>query len=157
MAPFLLFHSLLLNKELIMRIENASATTALQSRLHAVAARHAPESASFGSILSSTGTATEAAPASTVPTARQELLDKLGEYIEKGPIVAMREKILESMGLTEEKLKALPPEKQEAVEAEIAEKIKEMLLKQQETGKGQAQRETTGETRASAYAALAGV
>ena len=140
-----------------MRIENTSAATAPQSRLHTVAAHRDTASASFGSILSTTGTATEADSASTTQATRQELLDKLGEYIEKGPIVAMREKILESMDLTEEELKALPPEKQQAVEAEIAEKIKEMLLKQQETAKGQVQGQTTSETQASAYAALAGV
>ena len=44
----------------------------------------------------------------------------------------MRENILESMGLTEDELKMLPPDKQDAVEAEIARRIKEMLLKQQE-------------------------
>ena len=140
-----------------MRIENTSAATALQSRLHIVAAHRDTASASFGSILSTTGTATEADSASTTQATRQELLDKLGEYIEKGPIVAMREKILESMDLTEEELKALPPEKQQAVEAEIAEKIKEMLLKQQETAKGQVQGQTTSETQASVYTALAGV
>lgn len=64
--------------------------------------------------------------------ARETLLKELRDYIDKGPIVAMREKILKSMGLTEEELKALPPEAQQQIEAEIAEKIKEALLKQHE-------------------------
>lgn len=60
----------------------------------------------------------------------ETLLKELRDYIDKGPIVAMREKILKSMGLTEEKLKAMSPEAQQKVEAEIAERIRDELLKQ---------------------------
>ncbi len=41
------------------------------------------------------------------------------------------------MGRSEEDLKNLPPEKLEAIEAEVAERIKEMLLGQQESAKYQ--------------------
>ncbi len=67
----------------------------------------------------------------------EALLKELRDYIDKGPVVAMREKILKSMGLTEAELKALPPEKQAAIEDEIARRIKEMLLEQQEQAKTQ--------------------
>ena len=53
---------------------------------------------------------------------------ELEEYIEKGPIAHMREKILEQMGLSEEDLAKMPPEQRDVVEKTIAEKIKEWLL-----------------------------
>jgi hypothetical protein len=40
----------------------------------------------------------------------------------------LREKILKKMDLTEDKLKAMPPEQRAAIEDEIAQKIKEYLL-----------------------------
>ena len=64
----------------------------------------------------------------------EELLKKLNDYINKGPVVALREQILKSMGLTEADLKSLPPEKQAAIEKEIEQKIKEFLLKRKEQG-----------------------
>ena len=71
------------------------------------------------------------APTSAPESGTEKLLKELQEYIEKGPVVAMREKILKSMNLSEEELKTLPPEQQEAIEAEIAERIKEMMLRAQ--------------------------
>ena len=54
-------------------------------------------------------------------------LKELMAYLSKSPAQLMRESILKSMGLTEESLKSLPPEKQAAIEATIAAKIKEMM------------------------------
>ena len=64
----------------------------------------------------------------------EELLKKLNDYIDKGPVVALREQILKSMGLTEADLKNLPPEEQMAIEQTIEQKIKEFLLKRKEQG-----------------------
>ncbi len=119
-----------------MLIGNSIQSTAL-SRSNAVAGNRYASSEPFGSPSSKTEDAKEDKSTNSSRSTTQELLKKLNEYIEKGPIVAMREKILESMGLSEEELKALPPEKQKAVEEAIAEKIKEMLLRQQEMAKGQ--------------------
>lgn len=95
----------------------------------------------------------EPAQSTSAKSETAELLQKLNDYIEKGPIVAMREKILESMGISEDDLKAMSPEKQKAVEAEIAQRIKEMLLEQQEMARGQ-----QGVTqKASMYSALSGL
>jgi hypothetical protein len=66
--------------------------------------------------------------ASVTKTAHQELEDYLKEYLRKGPIQLLREKILKKMDLTEDKLKAMPPEQRAAIEDEIAQKIKEYLL-----------------------------
>lgn len=57
-------------------------------------------------------------------TARKELED----YIRKGPIAYMRERILEQMGLSEEDIAKMSPEQRETVEKTIAAKIKEWLL-----------------------------
>lgn len=56
--------------------------------------------------------------------ARQDLAD----YMSKSPAEHMREAILKEMGLTEDDLKAMPPEKRAAVEADIDRRIKERLL-----------------------------
>ncbi len=80
---------------------------------------------------------TQASSGTAKNTESERLLKELRDYIDKGPIVALREKILKSMNLTEEKLKTLPPEQQNAIEAEIARKVKEFLLDQQEQAKSQ--------------------
>lgn len=120
-----------------MLIESSARSAAALNRPHATAGNRLDSSTSFGSSLSKTEEAKEGGQSSSSRSTTQELLAKLNEYIEKGPIVAMREKILKSMGISEAELKSLPPEKQDAIEAEIAEKIKEMLTRQQETAKVQ--------------------
>ena len=113
-----------------MRVDSAVHSAALTNRLGAVADRGS--ASAFDSLLfKAAGEAETVGSGRSNPTTEQ-LLEKLRDYIEKGPVVAMRENILESMGLTEDELKMLPPDKQDAVEAEIARRIKEMLLKQQE-------------------------
>lgn len=57
-------------------------------------------------------------------TAREEI----EEYLRKGPIAHMRERLLEEMGLSEEAVAAMPPEQREVLEKTIAAKIKEILL-----------------------------
>lgn len=56
--------------------------------------------------------------------ARKELED----YLRKGPIAHMREKILEQLGLSEEDLAKMSPEQRDTVEKTIAARMKEMLL-----------------------------
>jgi hypothetical protein len=60
--------------------------------------------------------------------AMAEARKELEEYIEKGPIGYMREKILEQLGLSEEDLAKMSPEQRDAVEKTIAARIKEWLL-----------------------------
>lgn len=55
-------------------------------------------------------------------------LKELEDYIEKGPIAHMRERILEEMGLSEDDLAKMTPEQRDTVEKTIAAKIKEWLL-----------------------------
>ena len=64
------------------------------------------------------------AMSNAMAAARKELED----YIRKGPIVHMRERILEEMGLSEEDIAKMSPEQRETVEKTIAARMKEMLL-----------------------------
>ena len=70
----------------------------------------------------------KAPDAAAMNDAMAAALQELEDYIEKGPIAHMRERILEEMGLSEEDLSKMPPEQREAVEKTIAAKIKEWLL-----------------------------
>jgi len=47
--------------------------------------------------------------------------------MKKSPAERLREKILEALGETEESIAAMPPEKQQAIEKQIAEIMKEKL------------------------------
>ena len=53
------------------------------------------------------------------------------EYMSKPVAVRVRDEILKSMGLTEEKLQSMSPERREAVETEIAQRMKEKSELQQ--------------------------
>lgn len=64
------------------------------------------------------------------------------EYMSKPVAVRVRDEILKSMGLTEEKLQSMSPERREAVETEIAQRMKEkselqQVAKEQEKDKEQ--------------------
>lgn len=63
---------------------------------------------------------------------RNALRQELDDYLSKSPAEHMRDAVLREMGLTEEDLAAMPPEKREALEAEIADRIKERLLAKKE-------------------------
>lgn len=60
--------------------------------------------------------------------ANAALRKELDDYLKKSPAEHMREAILARMGLSEESLKAMPPEQRAAVEAEINRQITECLL-----------------------------
>jgi len=70
----------------------------------------------------------------TGKTAAQEL----EEYLKKSPAEHMRDAILKEMGLTEDDLAAMPPEKRKAIEDTIAAKIKEKLLEHSDVAKNAA-------------------
>jgi len=60
-------------------------------------------------------------------TQTEQLVKYLNDYLRKGPMQILREKILKAMGLTEESLKQLPPEQQAKIEEAVAKKIREYL------------------------------
>lgn len=61
-------------------------------------------------------------------TAMSAARKELEDYLRKGPIAHMREKILEQLGLSEEDLAKMSPEQRDTVEKTIAARMKEMLL-----------------------------
>ena len=70
--------------------------------------------------------------AAEAEAAREALWAEFRAYLEKTPAERMREWVLKKMGISEEELASMPPEKRLAVEAEIAERIREKLLGKQE-------------------------
>jgi hypothetical protein len=62
-----------------------------------------------------------------VPASQMTPAEYLADYVRKTPEQHMRDAILKEMGLTEEELDAMPPEKRAATEQTITEKIKELL------------------------------
>jgi hypothetical protein len=80
------------------------------------------------------GAASFFAPADeTQSTARKEFAD----IVNKSPAEQMRDQILKSLGLDEDKVKAMDPKAREALEAKIKEIIKTKIEQAQEA-KGQA-------------------
>jgi hypothetical protein len=53
--------------------------------------------------------------------------DEFKDYMSKTPEQRLRDSILQSMGLTEDDIKAMPPEKQLAVGKEIAERLQDKM------------------------------
>ncbi|CAI8871813.1 hypothetical protein [Pseudomonas chlororaphis] len=73
-------------------------------------------------------TASTAQANSTTQSATQSsALDEFKDYMSKSPEQRMRDRILEEMGITEEDLKNMPPEKQQAVAQEIAQRVQDKL------------------------------
>jgi len=62
-----------------------------------------------------------------LPADVQTATDAFKEYMSKTPEQRLRDSILEEMGLTEEEVKAMPPEKQQAVAKEIAERMEDKI------------------------------
>ncbi len=64
------------------------------------------------------------------PAKASRPMTSLKEYMQKSPAERMREQVLKSLGLTEEELDAMPPEKREQVEKGIGERMREMIAMQ---------------------------
>ena len=75
-----------------------------------------------------TRVALQATDASTVPKAGESTaMADFKDYMSKTPEQRLRDSILKEMGITEEDLKAMPPEKQLAVGKEIAERLQDKI------------------------------
>lgn len=68
-----------------------------------------------------------AAEAQDKSPTKQQVIDEFLEYMNKSSAERLRDQILQSMGLTEEDLEALPPEERRAVEDTIAQKMREHI------------------------------
>jgi len=109
-----------------------------------------------GSTVSATGNAGADATQTTVAvSARDKLLADLDDYLKKTPAEHMRDAIMAELGITEEDLKAMPPEKQAAVEAEISKRIQERLAGREESPDAEADRQLSASTVLGSVAAVA--
>lgn len=103
-----------------------TALNGAQSATNSVAAGDKVTLSVQGKAASSADSGSAASPTKQLDAAAKAL-EELLTYAKKTPAQLMREKILKQMGLTEDDLKKLPPEKQQVIEKTIADKIKEML------------------------------
>lgn len=77
---------------------------------------------------------TQEEKAAAAQAAHEALWAQFKEYMEKTPAELMREQVLKDLGISEEDLAAMPPEKRAAMEDEIADRIKEKLLGKKQEG-----------------------
>jgi len=120
-------------------------TNELNSALAASAARSSEPASgeSFADAMkkaaATAGAAKESEPEKTASEIAQEkaakkeathkaLLAELHDYVNKSPAEHIRDAILKELGLTEEDLAAMPPEKRKAMEELINERVREKLL-----------------------------
>lgn len=104
--------------------DNAAATTA------------ADTVAAMDSAGSGAGTVT----GSIAETGAKSAAEQLAEYAAKSVAERIRDAVLKDMGLTEEDLAAMDPEKRAAIEEEIARRVKAMLTGQRDGEQPQADR-----------------
>lgn len=86
-----------------------------------IAAQEAASSAS------STSEGSDEQAVSATGKSGSSAIDDFREFLKKSPIERLRDQILAAMGITEEDLAAMPPEKREAVLKEVAERVKDAL------------------------------
>ncbi|PCR97723.1 hypothetical protein CP336_03885 [Pseudomonas fluorescens] len=65
--------------------------------------------------------------ASQTKTAGTSATDEFKDYMSKSPEQRLRDSILKEMGLTEDDIKAMPPEKQLAIGKEIADRLQDKM------------------------------
>lgn len=70
-------------------------------------------------------------------TSQMTPAEYLADYVRKSPAQHLRDAILKEMGLTEDDLATMPPEKRAAVEHTITERIKEVLQNGKKQMEGQ--------------------
>lgn len=74
----------------------------------------------------------ESAAASVGTPAQSAAAQEFHDYMNKSAGEKMRDKILKELGLTEEEIDAMPPEQQEQIEKQIAQRMAELAAIQQE-------------------------
>lgn len=78
-------------------------------------------------------------PAEKARARDEATIKEFREYMHMTPQQRMRQAILKELGLSEEQLHALPPERQEAVETEIGKRMRMKLVGQIQDGNPNAQ------------------
>ncbi|WP_277589455.1 hypothetical protein [Pseudomonas chlororaphis] len=113
---------------LMQNVQNTptlQASQAVQQASNTVSDNVAAAFAKTRVLLQATPPTTSTAQANS--TTQSSALDEFKDYMSKSPEQRMRDRILEEMGITEEDLKNMPPEKQQAVAQEIAQRVQDKL------------------------------
>ncbi|HCN65515.1 MAG TPA: hypothetical protein DIT33_19240 [Pseudomonas sp.] len=115
--------------------QNAQPLTNLQATPASVAGN--AQADNVNAAFAKTRVMLQASASSTGTTAKTSATDEFKDYMSKSPAQRIREQLLKEMGLTEDDVKAMPPEKQQAITDQITalmqqkEAIKQAAAQQQ--------------------------
>ena len=105
--------------------QNAQPLTNLQATPASVAGN--AQADNVNAAFAKTRVMLQASASSTGTTAKTSATDEFKDYMSKSPEQRLRDSILQSMGITEDDIKAMPPEKQLAIGKEIAERLQDKM------------------------------
>jgi len=115
--------------------QNAQPLTNLQATPASVAGN--AQADNVNAAFAKTRVMLQASASSTGTATKTSATDEFKDYMSKSPAQRIREQLLKEMGLTEDDFKAMPPEKQQAIPAQITalmqqkEAIKQAAAQQQ--------------------------
>lgn len=120
--------------------QNAQPLTNLQATPASVAGN--AQADNVNAAFAKTRVMLQASASSTGTAAKTSATDEFKDYMSKSPAQRIREQLLKEMGLTEDDVKAMPPEKQQAITDQIT-----ALMQQKETIKQAAAQQQVAEKR----------
>ncbi|OLF52694.1 hypothetical protein [Pseudomonas chlororaphis] len=109
----------------VQNAANAQASQTVQQASNTVSDNVSAAFAKTRVLLQATPPTTSSAQ--TTSATQGSALDEFKDYMSKSPEQRLRDQILEEMGITEEDLKNMPPEKQQAVAQEIAQRLQDKM------------------------------
>lgn len=109
--------------------QTAEATAKVQDSATQIATQQVSEAARISDNVDEAFAKTRVGLQSTDATtaSAKSATDEFKDYMSKTPEQRLRDSILQSMGLTEDDIKAMPPEKQLAIGKEIAERLQDKM------------------------------
>lgn len=120
--------------------QNAQPLTNLQATPASVAGN--AQADNVNAAFAKTRVMLQASASSTGTAAKTSATDEFKDYMSKSPAQRIREQLLKEMGLTEDDVKAMPPEKQQAISDQIT-----ALMQQKEAIKQAAAQQQVAEKR----------
>ncbi|MFJ2333368.1 hypothetical protein [Pseudomonas helleri] len=120
--------------------QNAQPLTNLQATPASVAGN--AQADNVNAAFAKTRVMLQASASSTGTAAKTSATDEFKDYMSKSPAQRIREQLLKEMGLTEDDVKAMPPEKQQAITDQIT-----ALMQQKEAIKQAAAQQQAAEKR----------
>ena len=120
--------------------QNAQPLTNLQATPASVAGN--AQADNVNAAFAKTRVMLQASASSTGTAAKTSATDEFKDYMSKSPAQRIREQLLKEMGLTEDDVKAMPPEKQQAISDQIT-----ALMQQKEAIKQAAAQQQAAEKR----------